>query len=82
MKVIYTGWPSLKLTPDLAVEDDERSRHYGWLFAKHPDGQWVTLADLKPLAIRANDPTPYEYATPAPAAPQPEREATARRKSR
>lgn len=50
MKTIYTGWPGLKLAPDLAIEEDQRDRFYGWLFAKHPDGQWVTLADLKPQA--------------------------------
>ena len=55
MKVIYTGWPSLKLAPDLTVEDDERNQYYGWLFAKHPDGQWVTLADLKPLGLRSTE---------------------------
>ena len=49
MRTIYTGWPTLKLAPDLAVEDDPNSRYYGWLFAKHPDGQWVSLADMKPV---------------------------------
>ena len=50
MKIIYTGWPGLKLSPDLAVELDPASRQFGWLFVKHADGQWVTLADLKPIA--------------------------------
>lgn len=26
-----------------AVETDKASRFYGWVFYKHPDGQWVTL---------------------------------------
>lgn len=26
-----------------AVEIDPASRFYGWVFYKHPDGQWVTL---------------------------------------
>ena len=51
MKVIYTGWPGLRLAPELAVDDNPASRQFGWLFAKHPDGQWVTLADLKPLNL-------------------------------
>ena len=49
MRTIYTGWPSLKLAPDLAVDDDKNSPTFGWLYAKHADGQWVTLADLKPV---------------------------------
>jgi hypothetical protein len=52
VKVIYTGWPTLKLAPDLAIEDDPTQPAFGWLFAKHPDGQWVTLADLKPIAVQ------------------------------
>jgi len=60
MKTIYTGWPSLKLAPDLAIEEDQRSRYYGWLFAKHPDGQWVTLADLKPeMRLQARPASEY-----------------------
>lgn len=51
MQVIYTGWPSLKLAPDLAICIDHQNRQFGWLFAKHPDGQWVTLADLKPFFV-------------------------------
>lgn len=26
-----------------AVEVSPSSRYYGWVFYKHPDGQWVTL---------------------------------------
>lgn len=51
-EVIYTGWPSLKLAPDLAVCMDNSNPTFGWLLVRHPDGQWVTLADLKPLAAR------------------------------
>ena len=52
METIYTNWLHLKLVPDLAVDMDRASRTFGWLFTKHEDGQWVTLADLKPLAVR------------------------------
>lgn len=55
MKTIYTGLPTLALAPNLAIEEDQRSQFYGWLFAKHPDGQWVTLADLKPKARPASE---------------------------
>ena len=49
MKLIYEGWAGIKLAPDLAVDDVTESPSFGWLYAKHPDGQWVTLADLKPI---------------------------------
>ena len=49
MRTIYTGWPDAKIAPELAVQDDSSSRFFGWLMAKHPDGQWVSVADLKPL---------------------------------
>jgi hypothetical protein len=26
-----------------AVETDKADRYYGWVFYKHPGGQWVTL---------------------------------------
>jgi hypothetical protein len=47
MKIVYSG----ALAPILAVEEDAASRYYGWLFVRHPDGQWVTLADLKGLLL-------------------------------
>lgn len=50
MKVIYEGWEGLRIAPKLAVDDDKASRTFGWLMVQHPDGQWVTLADLKPVA--------------------------------
>lgn len=57
MKTIYTGWETLKLAPDLAIDDDLNSKYYGWLFAKAPDGQWVTLANvLKEFDTGANKP--------------------------
>jgi hypothetical protein len=36
-----------------AVEVDKTSKFYGWVFYKHPDGQWVTLrqANAKELAM-------------------------------
>ena len=52
IETIYTGWPTLKLAPDLGIETDRANEDFGWLFAKHPDGQWVTLYDLKPMAAR------------------------------
>lgn len=42
IKVIYRGG----YIPDLAIDFNRESDFYGWLLYKHPDGQWVTLADL------------------------------------
>lgn len=50
MKVIYKGWgDGNAVAPFLAIDDNRNSRTFGWLMAQHPDGQWVTCADLKPL---------------------------------
>lgn len=43
MKVIYNQ----KYTHDLGIEDNKDRDHYGWLCYRHPDGQWVTLVDMK-----------------------------------
>lgn len=51
-KVIYTDWPGMKLGPVLAVDMDHTSHTYGWLISMHPDGQLVTLADLRPIAAQ------------------------------
>jgi hypothetical protein len=43
MKIIYNqGY-----TNDLAVQDDVQDGYYGWLFYRHPGGQWVSLVDIK-----------------------------------
>jgi len=43
IRVIYQGG----YIPDLAIDFTLSSDYYGWLYFKHPDGQWVTLADLR-----------------------------------
>lgn len=40
MQLIYNSG----FVPDLAI--CREGSHEGWLMFKHPDGQWVTLADL------------------------------------
>ncbi len=45
VKVIYSGG----YIPDLGVITETKS-YKGWLVYRHPDGQWVTLTDLKPFA--------------------------------
>jgi hypothetical protein len=52
MKIIYSG----ALAPILALEENPTSRYYGWLFVRHSDGNWVTLADLKGLLLSAPGP--------------------------
>jgi len=37
--------------PDLYLVTDKTMSHHGWLMFKHPDGQLVSLADLKPHII-------------------------------
>ena len=61
MKVIYDGG----YIPDLAI--CEEGDFKGWLMFKHPDGQWVSAADLKPAAalmigvmIKAYDEAPAD----------------------
>lgn len=44
IKTIYSGG----FIPDLGVKFDPDSSQHGWLFFLHPNGRWVTLADLKP----------------------------------
>lgn len=39
-----------------AIELDATSRYFGWVFYRHPDGQWVTLrkaTDAEIVAARA-----------------------------
>jgi len=40
----------LQKTPDIAVQLSEGD-WYGWLFRKHPDGQWVSSRKLCDLEI-------------------------------
>ena len=46
MKTIYNGG----FIPDLAIQDVEGKRFFGWLFIKHPDGNWVSLAPIDSMA--------------------------------
>ena len=52
IRVIYAGG----MTRDLGICDDPASVYFGWLFARHPDGQWVTLVkvidEIRALAAR------------------------------
>lgn len=44
--VLPGGLTLLQVGPDYAVDLRPNSRSYGWLFSKHPDGQFVTCEHL------------------------------------
>lgn len=56
IQVIYTGWDTLRVAPELGVEMDSTNKFYGWLLAKVGDN-WVTVADLSPIAASLLKPT-------------------------
>lgn len=33
-----------------AINCNPQGRFHGWLFRKHPDGQWVSVRKLEPVA--------------------------------
>ena len=46
VRVIYSGG----YTHDIGVIIGHGDQN-GWLVYRHPDGQWVTLADIKPFIV-------------------------------
>ena len=42
----------LQINPERAAELRRKSQFFGWLFWRHPDGQWVTLRKLDPSEIQ------------------------------
>lgn len=55
IKTIYNGG----FIPDLGIRFEPGHQQHGWLFFVHPDGQWVTLADLKQYAAELS-PVPVD----------------------
>jgi len=43
----------LQVNPDCAAQLNTKDPMYGWLYTRHPDGQWVTLRKLPPIEIEA-----------------------------
>ncbi|MEJ0092775.1 MAG: hypothetical protein WDN46_10080 [Methylocella sp.] len=39
-----------KISPDLAVNCAPSGKFHGWLFRKHPDGQWVSVQELEAVS--------------------------------
>ena len=44
--VLSNGLTLLQVNPSCAAQLDASDKHYGWLFVKSPDGQWVTQRKL------------------------------------
>jgi len=49
--VLPNGLTLLQVNPDCAAQLDPTHPAFGWLYTKHPDGQWVTLRKLPPQEI-------------------------------
>lgn len=45
------GLTLLQVNPDCAAQLDSNAKDFGWLYTKHPDGQWVTHRKLEPAEI-------------------------------
>jgi hypothetical protein len=48
---VGNGLILVQKNPDYAVQLDERHGFYGWLFYRHPDGQFVSKRKLEPWEI-------------------------------
>jgi len=51
MNLLPNGLTLLQQNPDCAASLDCEARDHGWLYTRHPDGQWVTLRKLTPDEI-------------------------------
>lgn len=53
MTELNNGLTLLQQNPDCAARLDPNAKDHGWLYYKHPDGQWVTLRKLSDTEIEA-----------------------------
>lgn len=58
MNLLPNGLTLLQQNPDCAARLDQSAKDHGWLYRKHPDGQWVTLRKLSDAEIE----TAYDQA--------------------
>ena len=56
--VLTNGLTLLQQNPDCAARLDPNAKDHGWLYRKHPDGQWVTMRKLSDAEIE----TAYDQA--------------------
>lgn len=49
--VLPNGLTLLQVNPDCAAQLDPLHESFGWLYIRHPDGQWITLRKLSALEI-------------------------------
>jgi len=58
MNLLPNGLTLLQVNPDCAARLDPEAPDHGWLYTRHPDGQWVTLRKLTEAEIE----TAYDQA--------------------
>lgn len=49
--IVGAGLTLVQIHPDRAVDLRPDSRTFGWLFYRHPDGQFVSLRKTEPLEL-------------------------------
>lgn len=49
--VLPNGLTLLQVNPHCAARLDTSAEDHGWLYTRHPDGQWVTLRKLSDAEI-------------------------------
>lgn len=49
--IVGTGLTLVQIYPDRAVDLRKESKTFGWLFYRHPDGQFVSLRKIEPLEL-------------------------------
>ncbi len=58
MNLLPNGLTLLQQNPDCAARLDPEAKDHGWLYTRHPDGQWVTMRKLSDAEIE----TAYDQA--------------------
>lgn len=56
--VLPNGLTLLQQNPDCAVRLEPSAKDHGWLYTRHPDGQWVTMRKLSDAELE----TAYDQA--------------------
>lgn len=49
--IVGTGLTLVQIYPDRAVDLRQESRTFGWLFYRHPDGQFVSLRKIDSIEL-------------------------------
>ena len=51
MNLLPNGLTLLQQNPDCAARLEPEAKDHGWLYTRHPDGQWVTMRKLSDAEI-------------------------------